>query len=109
MNPLARFTGIGILGLAGVGLYHIATDRPDLHLEAPSFSSPIGEPFGSPVDDEKPLVSMPPGDRMTFDGPMVLDIAPASYADVWWCDGETGVIVGPAHVENVCAAAFYRT
>ncbi len=99
MKPFARILGLGVLVLAGLGLFHVVTDPPDLRAEIPSFSLP--------TIDNRPRLTVNPGMRMTFDHPTSWDIAPTAYAEVWWCSGASQVIEGPARVDEVCALALY--
>lgn len=99
MKPFARILGLGILVLAGLGLFHVVANPPDLQAALPSFSLP--------VIDNRPRLTVNQGMRMTFDYPTSWDIASTSNAEVWWCSGASQLIEGPARVDEVCALALY--
>jgi hypothetical protein len=99
VNTLARIFAICILGLVGFGLVRVASDPARLQFDMPSFSLP--------EIDDRPRVRVNPGMRLTFDEPTSWNLASHSTTEVRWCNGTTEVIVGPAHVENVCALTPY--
>jgi hypothetical protein len=99
MEAFARLLAIGLLGLVGFGLVRVVTDPASLHFDMPSFSLP--------AIDDRPRVKVNPGMRLTFDEPTSWDLASHSITEVRWCNGDTEVIVGPAHIDNVCALTPY--
>lgn len=92
MKPLARLIGIGMIGLVGLGLLRGMPELPD---------------FSLPEIDDRPLVTLNRGQRVTFDEPSGWHFPAGTVAEVWWCTGESAVIEGPADVEDVCALAMY--
>ncbi len=100
MNPVARFTGFAVLGLAIVGLVHVVTDPPNFDLEPPSLSLP--------AFDNRPRVAVDQGMRLTFDHPTSWDLSPDATTEIWLCDGTSRIIEGAARVDNVCGMAVYN-
>lgn len=115
MNFISRFLGLIVLGFAVFGVFHVISHPPDLRIERPSLTvrfrdeSPVAPvSLASPTEDETVRLTVAPGLRMAFDHPTCWIISTKQYAEVWWCDGESGVIAGASTLRNVCAIAIHN-
>jgi len=96
MHVFARLIGIAALVLLGIGAVNVVAHPPALPQPTLDFLQ----------RDERPTLTINPGDRMTFDHPMTWNIDGSTIAEVWSCDGHYQVVVGPATVDNVCILAL---